>query len=73
HFSKYIRPDSKRIGLEFSDDSILATAAQNPDGSIIVVLLNQTESSKQITLNLGDKTTDIMIDGQAIQTVLIKK
>lgn len=71
HFSKFIRPDAKRIGFETSDPSILATAAQNPDGSIAVVMLNQGDQSKDITLSLGDKTANISIDTKAVQTIII--
>lgn len=71
HFSKYIRPGAKRIGFELSDDSLLATAAINPDGSIVVVLLNESIESKKITLSLEEKTANISIDAQAIQTILV--
>ncbi|MEO1653055.1 MAG: glycoside hydrolase family 30 protein, partial [Bacteroidota bacterium] len=71
HFSRYIRPGAKRIGLELSDDALLATAAQNPDGSIAVVLLNQGSEAQAISLQLGDKQADISIDAQAIQTLII--
>jgi len=71
HFSKYIRPGAKRIGFELSDNSLLATAAKNPDGSIVVVLLNESSESKKITLSLGGEKANISIDAQAIQTILI--
>ena len=41
HFSKYIRPGAKRIGWTCDDESLLVTAAKNPDGSIALVVLNQ--------------------------------
>jgi glucosylceramidase len=71
HFSKYIRPGAKRIGLELSDKSLLATAAQNPDGSIAVVLLNQGLESKNIKIKLGEMESDIAISAQAIQTIIV--
>ncbi|PQV49608.1 glucosylceramidase [Jejuia pallidilutea] len=73
HFSKYIRPEAKIIGLENSDDSLMATAAQNPDGSIAVVLFNEFETPKTIHLSLLDTTVEISIDAQAIQTIVIPK
>ena len=73
HFSKFIRPGAKRIGFELSDDSLMATAAQNPDGSIAVVILNQAPEAKDLTLSLGNKKTAVSISGQAIQTVFISK
>ena len=71
HFSKYIRPGAKRIAFEQSDKELMVTAAQNPDGTIAVVILNQAPAPKSITLSLGDKTTAISINGQAIQTIMI--
>ncbi len=71
HFSRYIRPGATRIGLQNSDDSLLVTAAQNPDGSIAVVALNQEKEAKTITLSLGESETEINISAQALQTIVI--
>jgi len=71
HFSKYIRPGAVRIGFENSDKDLMMTAAQNPDGSIALVLLNMTLESKNMKLSLGDRSVNIQISGQAIQTVVI--
>ena len=71
HFSKYIRPGAVRIGHSHSNEDILLTAAQNPDGSIAVVMLNQTNNAHKVDLNLNGKSTTISIAGQAIQTVLV--
>lgn len=54
HFSRFIRPDAYRIGHQHNDDELLITAAQNPDGSIALLVLNQTEQ---------EKTLSIMLDG----------
>lgn len=71
HFSRYIRPGASRIGFSNTDDKLMATAAQNPDGSIAVVLLNMEEEAKTITLNLGEQNTTITISAKALQTVMI--
>ena len=72
HFSKYIRPGAVRIGFEHAEDSLMVTAAQNPDGSIVVVMLNQDEETRQVSLTLGDANSDtIQISGQAVQTLII--
>ncbi len=72
HFSKYIRPNANVIGVENSDDSLRVTAAQNPDKSYVVVILNQNSKPKNIKLALGESTADIQISAQALQTVLIR-
>ena len=71
HFSRYIRPGAKRIGYEQSDEDLMVTAAQNPDGSIVAVLLNQGSEAKHLSLSLGDKSTDMRISAQAIQSIVI--
>ena len=71
HFSKYIRPGAKRIGFENSDKTLMITAAQNPDGTIAVVVFNQENEAKDFQLNLGEQSIDLSIDGQAIQTIII--
>ena len=73
HFSKYIRPGAVRIGFENADDSLMVTAAQNPDGSIAAVIFNQGESAKHFTLSVGERSTDITLSAQAIQTIVIEK
>jgi glucosylceramidase len=71
HFSKYIRPGAKRIGFEHTDEDLLVTAAQNPDGTIAVVILNQGEEEKSFNLALGEQSTSVAISGKAIQTIVI--
>ena len=71
HFSKYIRPGAVRIGFENSDDTIMVTAAKNPDGSIAVIIFNQGSEAKNFNLTLNESATDIQISGQAIQTIII--
>ena len=71
HFSRYIRPGAKKIGLENSDKELLVTAAKNPDGSIAIVLFNQGNQAKSMSLSLNDKSATIGIDAQAIQTIVI--
>ena len=71
HFSKYIRPGAQRIGIELSDEAIMATAAKNPDGSIVIVILNQGDENRKLNISIGDKTTSFSISAQAIQTAMI--
>ena len=71
HFSKYIRPGAKRIAIDTADNSLMLTAAKNPDGSIAVVIFNEAENAKDFSLSLYDKKIDVSISGQAIQTIII--
>lgn len=71
HFSKYIRPGAEVIGVENTDADLMVTAAQNPDGSIAVVLFNEGEKAKDFTLILGEESVNVKISQQAIQTIII--
>ena len=71
HFSRFIRPGATRIGFEQADKTLLLTAAENPDGSVVVVVLNQDSASRKIRLFLGDDSAAFPIDGKAIQTIII--
>ena len=71
HFSKYIRPGATVIGVKNSDPSLMVAAADHQDRSIAVVLFNEGYTPKSFTLMLEEKTIDITISSQAIQTILI--
>jgi glucosylceramidase len=73
HFGKFIRPGARRIGLAGQDDDLMATAFRNPDGSIAVAVFNMGEEDVTYALKLDDKSFPIVIKGQALQTVVIRK
>ncbi len=73
HFSKYIRPEAKVIDVSNSDDELMVTAAKNPDGTIAVVVLNQSTEAKNFNISIGDKNTNISISPKAIQTITLIK
>ncbi len=73
HFSKYMRPGAIVIGVENSDKDLMVTAAKNPDGSMVVILFNEGNDTKNFKLNLDKKNIDIKISAQAIQTIMIPK
>jgi glucosylceramidase len=71
HFSKYIRPEAKIIDVLNSEDDLMVTAAKNPDGTIAVVVLNQSTEVKNFTIFLGEKEKNMSINAQAIQTITL--
>lgn len=71
HFSRYIRPDAKVIDVTNSDDELMVTAAKNPDGSITVVILNQGDNPKNFVLKLEEKSKSVLINPQAIQSIIL--
>ncbi len=73
HFSRFIRPEATVFEVENSDKAIMITAAENPDGSIAVVVFNETNQSKNINLILGNQNVTIVLKQQSIQTIVIPK
>lgn len=73
HFSKYIRPGATRIGYKISDADLMATAVQNPDNSLAVVVFNPTDKAKSMTLIFKSYKQDFTIDAKAIQTITLAK
>ncbi|AIQ50426.1 glycoside hydrolase family 30 protein [Paenibacillus sp. FSL R7-0331] len=71
HFSKYIAPGAVRIGLESAIDGILSTAFRNPDGSIAVVLMNESDEARSVTLGLGSELAVCQLPPHSIATHVI--
>lgn len=73
HFSKFIRPGAVRIGFENADKEVMVTAAQNPDGSVVVIVFNPGEEEKPFSISLKNDKVNAVIKAKAIQTIYIKK
>ncbi|QSE96428.1 glycoside hydrolase family 30 protein [Fulvivirga lutea] len=71
HFSRFIRPDAVRIGLNLSTDELLATAVHNPDGTIALVVLNQENQPRNMKIKLKGLERDLTISAKALQTIII--
>ena len=71
HFSRFIRPGAVRIGFEHTDRDLMVTAAKNPDGSLVVVILNMKTEPRSIHLLVGEESVDVQISAQAIQTIVV--
>ena len=74
HFSKFIRPGAHVIDISPStESSLMITAAQNPDGSIAVVVFNSDETKQTFQLDLNGRRVNLEVDAKAIQTINIPK
>lgn len=72
HFSKYIRPGAMRIGIETSNENLMVTAVENPDESIVVIVLNSSTEDQTFELKIGDRNTFVSVNSEAIQTIRVK-
>jgi len=74
HFSKFIRPNALRIGLEGAEiEGLIHTAAKNPDGSIAVVVFNRNKESYQLSLNIETNNHKVLIGPRTMQTIHLQK
>lgn len=72
HFSKYIKPGATRIGLEAQAPDLLATAFRNPDGSITVVVQNESDVAQPLALELGGEAASETLPAHSIATYIIQ-
>jgi glucosylceramidase len=70
HISRYVRPGAVRIGCEVRDRKLEACAFQNPDGSLAIVVLNQTAKSRNFALVIKDKVVDVPCPPRSILTLI---
>ena len=70
HFSKFIRPGARRIVAAPSRSMFLATAFVNPDGKVVVVVMNPTAQQGQYNIVVGAASVAINSRPHSIQTVV---
>ena len=72
HFSKYIRPGAVRIGSSGAFQQVSSCAFRNPDGSIVLVVLNQTETCLEMNVRLHGQLAPIVAEPHSIATYIIQ-
>ena len=70
HFSKFIRPNARRVSTAPSRSHLLATSFLNTDGKMATVVMNQSDLEITYKLLVGDKQTTVLIQPHAIQTLV---
>lgn len=70
HFSKYIKPGARRISSAASRSQLLTTAFQNPDGTNVVIVMNQGNAETPYFLWINGKATEIKAKPHSIATLL---
>jgi len=68
HFSKFVQPGAHRIASSGGPAHLQTIAFANPDGSLIAVVMNQTEAPANFTLAVGPDKLSSTIPARAIQT-----
>jgi glucosylceramidase len=71
-FSKFIKPGAKRIMSSPSRSPLLTTAFKNPDGKIVVVVMNMDDKEMPFHLWLNGKAAETKSAPHSIMTFVFK-
>ena len=71
HFSKFIRPGAKRIGASSNRDALQTTAFRNPDGSVAVVVMNQTDKPLNFQFWMAGNAAKTTSAAHSIMTLVL--
>ena len=70
HFSKFIVKGAKRISSVASRSQLLTTAFINPDGKVVTIVMNQSNTKMTYNLCIGTAATEVIILPHSIQTLI---
>jgi len=70
HFSHYVRPGAKRLGISGEFTNMLAF--RNADGTIVLVMNNSENTEISPRIQVGEETLSIKLKPQSFHTLVIK-
>lgn len=70
HFSKYIKKGAVRIGSSKWTPLLDTVSFKNPDGSIVTIVLNATDTNKKFSINVNDSVVETIAEAHSITTYL---
>ena len=70
HFSKFIRPEAKRVSTAVSRSTLVSTSFLNKNGKMATVVMNETDRNITYNLFVGSQKTVVKIPAHAIQTLV---
>jgi glucosylceramidase len=71
HFSYYIQPGARKIKTEGDNSGLLAFL--NPDKSLILIVGNKEDVSREINISIGKKRLSVKTEPHSFNTFKIKK
>lgn len=70
HFSKFIRPNARRISTASSHSHLLCTSFGNEDGTTATIVMNQTDKAITYRLCVGTQSIEERLPPHSIQTLV---
>lgn len=71
HISRFAKKNAQRIGTSSNRDYLLATSFMNPDGQLVVVVMNDSDADTDCKLLIEGQAAQIRVPAHSIQTVII--
>ena len=71
HFSKFIRPGARKIACASMSKDLLSTAFLNEDGSVAVVVMNDSDRTQPFLLWLNGAAASAQSPAHSIQTLVV--
>jgi glucosylceramidase len=71
HFSKFIQPGAKRISCSSNREALESTAFENPDGRLVVVVMNAGDKAMPYRVWIEGKAVEINSPAHSIQTLIL--
>lgn len=71
-FSKFIKPGAKRIVSATNRDRLMTTAFVNPDGKMVVVVMNKTNIKQSYNLWIAGKAAENVSLPHSISTIIVE-
>ena len=70
HFSRFVRPDARRVSVASSRSNLLATGFVNNDGKLATIVMNPTDKAIVYNYYVGTDSAQVEIPAHAIQTLV---
>lgn len=72
HFSKFIRPGARRVAVAPSRDALQSTAFLNVDGTLAVVVMNESDKAMPFSLLVKGRAAPAEAPAHSIATYLVR-
>lgn len=70
HFSKFIRPNARRVSTVSSRSQLLSTSFMNKDGGMVTIVMNQSDEKIKYNLYVGSKVCELVILPHSINSLI---
>jgi len=70
HLSRYVKPGAKLLTVSGDINNLLAF--ENPDHSVVIVIQNDGDADKTVTLKIGNKMIAPLLKADSFNTLMVK-